>query len=63
MAKGSRSYWVGLLKVIRLACQYINRYEGKLPANIPQAVKDAFPYIRGACAALEAYDKTNAGGS
>lgn len=63
MARGKRVWWVGLYHVIRLACQYIERNATKLPEDMPQVVKDAFPYIVAACAALEAYDKTHKRGN
>lgn len=59
MPVGKRVFWVGLLNVIRIACEYIDRWESDLPDDLPEAVRTAFPYIRAACAALKAYDKVN----
>lgn len=63
MARIRRVYWIGLLRVIKVACKYINSYEGKLPADLPPAVAASFPFIRAACAALEAYDRAQPRGN
>lgn len=63
MNPNKRVFWVGLKIVLKKACKYIMKWEQELPETLPQPVRDAFPYIMAACAAIVAYDKATARGS
>jgi len=54
--------WPELFDLLRKACKFINKWESKLPSDLPDAVKAWIAATKAACAVLDAYDLTHPGG-